>query len=192
VRLDVPALRDALGRREVRAVARRYLVSNGFDGTLTSVGVATGSFLSGVTEGATVVAVALGAAVGLATSGVWSVWEIERAEGRARLRRVERAMLTDLEGTELDRTNRAARVVTALASGIGPVVGALVPVTPFLLEGTVLSMAEATVGAVGVACALLFAFGSYVGSVAGLNPYVAGARMGLAGLVVALVNYLLP
>jgi predicted membrane protein (TIGR00267 family) len=192
VRVDVGAFRDALGRREVRAVARRYLVSNGFDGTLTSVGVATGSFLSGVSEGTTVVAVAVGGAVGLATSGVWSVWEIERAEGRARLRRVERAMLSDLDGTELDRTNRAARVVTAVASGIGPVLGALVPVTPFLFEGTLLSMAEATVASVGVACALLFAFGSYVARVAGLNPYVAGARMGLAGLVVALVNYLLP
>jgi predicted membrane protein (TIGR00267 family) len=101
-------------------------------------------------------------------------------------------MLTDLDGSELDRTNRAARIVTALASGTGPVVGALVPVSPFLFEGTLLSMAEATVAAVAVACALLFAFGSYVARVAGLNPYVAGARMGLAGLVVAVVNYLLP
>lgn len=177
---------------EVGPLSRRYFVSNGFDGALTCVGLVVGALLSGVTEGVTVLRVGLGAAVGLGTSGVWSVWEIERAEGRARLRRVERAMLTDLDGSELDRTNRAARIVTALASGTGPVVGALVPVSPFLFEGTLLSMAEATVAAVAVACALLFAFGSYVARVAGLNPYVAGARMGLAGLVVAVVNYLLP
>jgi predicted membrane protein (TIGR00267 family) len=101
-------------------------------------------------------------------------------------------MLTDLDGTELERTARGARIVTALASGIGPVAGTLLPATPYLLEGSLLSMAEATLAAVALACVLLFAFGSYVGRVAGLNPYLAGARMGLAGLVVALVNYLLP
>jgi predicted membrane protein (TIGR00267 family) len=188
----VDRLRAALRHEEVQSIARRYLVSNGFDGALTSIGVAVGSFLSGVPDGAAVVRIGVGAAVGLGTSGVWSVWEIERAERAADLGRVEQAMLTDLGDTHLDRSARSARAVTAVASGIGPLVGVLLPMVPYLFEGTVFTMATATAAAVGVGVAVLFAFGSYMGGVAGLNPYVTGARMGLAGVVVALVNLLLP
>jgi predicted membrane protein (TIGR00267 family) len=188
-RLD--ELRRAVADDEVRAISRRYLVSNGFDGALTSIGVAVGSFLSGVPTGTAIVKIGLGAAVGLATSGVWSVWEIERAEKRAELATVERAMLRDLSGTRLGREQRAARTVNAVASGLGPVAGVLLPVSPYLLAPTI-GLLWATVAAVGVGVAVLFAFGSYVGATAGLNPIVAGARMGLAGLVVAAVNYLLP
>jgi len=39
---------------------------------------------------------------------VWSVWEIERAETRAEILRLERAMLTDLDDTRVSATNRGA------------------------------------------------------------------------------------
>jgi len=81
------------------SIARRYFISNGFDGILTSVG----AVLSGIPDDATVIGIGLGAAVGLGTSAVWSVWEIERAETRAEIRRIERAMLTDLDDTRIER-----------------------------------------------------------------------------------------
>ncbi|MFB6129894.1 MAG: VIT1/CCC1 transporter family protein [Salinigranum sp.] len=185
-------LRELLSDDEVRSISRRYFISNGFDGTLTSVGVVVGAFLSGVPDGATVVKIALGAAVGLAVSGTWSVWEIERAEKLAELRRIEGAMLADLEGTRPHRRRDRARIVNALMSGLGPVIGVLLPTSPFLLEGSTLSMAEATVAGVAVAVLLLFVFGAYMGRISGQRWYVAGIRMGLAGLVVAVINYLLP
>jgi predicted membrane protein (TIGR00267 family) len=189
---DDGGLRAALGHAEVRSIARRYLVSNGFDGALTSIGVAVGSFLSGVPDGVAIVRIGLGAAVGLGTSGVWSVWEIERAERAADLGRIEQAMLTDLDDTHLDRSARAARAVTAIASGIGPLVGVLLPMVPFLLEGWLVSMPVAAAASVAVGVVVLFGFGSYMGGVAGLNPYVTGVRMGLAGLFVALVTLVTP
>ena len=88
----MPSLRQRLvgllGKRDVLAISRRYFISNGFDGTLTSIGIVVGAVLSGVPDGATVIKVGLGAAVGLGTSAVWSVWEIERAETRAEIRRI--------------------------------------------------------------------------------------------------------
>jgi VIT1/CCC1 family predicted Fe2+/Mn2+ transporter len=39
---------------------------------------------------------------------------------------------------------------------------------------------------------VLGAFGAYMGSISGQRWYVAAARMALAGLVVAVVNVLLP
>jgi predicted membrane protein (TIGR00267 family) len=190
-------LRRLLGDDEVRSISRRYFVSNGFDGALTCIGVVVGALLTGVPDGLAVVKIGLGAAVGLATSGVWSVWEIERAEKAADLQTTEDAMLVDLADTELARDLSGARIVNAAASGLGPVVGVLIPLLPFLVTGgrfdlALLSLRAATVASVSLAVAVLFAFGAYMGSLSRQRWYVAGVRMGLAGVVVAVVNLFLP
>ncbi len=77
-RLD--RIRRVLKKTEVRSLSRRYFIANSFDGVLTSLGVIIGAYLGGVTDGLTVIGICLGAAIGLGTSGIWSVWEIERAE----------------------------------------------------------------------------------------------------------------
>jgi predicted membrane protein (TIGR00267 family) len=192
VKLDRRLLRELLQEEDVRSISRRYFVSNGFDGTLTSIGVVVGAVLSGVPDGVTVVKIGAGAAIGLSTSGVWSVWEIERAEKRAELLRVERAMLTDLSETRLQRRRTGARVINALMSGLGPLIGVLFPLLPFLLEGAYLTMLQAAVVGVAVGSGVLFAFGAYLGSISAQQWYVAGLRMGLAGVVVAGLNLLLP
>ncbi|WP_254663464.1 VIT1/CCC1 transporter family protein [Haladaptatus sp. W1] len=179
-------------KEDVRSISRRYFISNGFDGTLTSIGIAIGSFLSGVPNGITVFKIGVGAAIGLSTSGVWSVWEIERAEKRAKRRQIERAMLRDLEATRMHREQRGARVINASLSGLGPLIGVLLPITPFLFVDTSLTLFAATVLAVAIGVALLFVFGAYMGSISDQNWYVAGVRMALAGVIVALLNFVLP
>ncbi|MFC7138151.1 VIT1/CCC1 transporter family protein [Halobaculum litoreum] len=190
--LTPASIRRALARPSVRAIARRYLVSNGFDGTLTGVGIAVGAVLSGIPDGALVVRIGLSAAVGLCTSAVWSVWEIERAETRAEIHRLEAAMLVDLDDTRIEHEQHAGRLVHAIASGLGPLVGVLVPMAPFLLVGESLAMVEAGVASVALGVCVLGVFGAYMGSISGQRWYVAAARMGLAGLVVAGINVLLP
>lgn len=177
---------------ETKSISRRYFVSNGFDGTLTCVGIIVGAVLSGIPDGLTVVKIGLGAAIGLGTSAVWSVWEIERAETRADIRRMERAMLTDLDDTRIERSARRARIIHATASGLGPMIGILLPLGPFFFEGQVFSMPEAGVVGVGLGIAILGTFGAYMGSVSGHRWYVSALRMALAGLVVAVINLFLP
>ena len=186
------SLESLLEGEEVRSISRRYFISNGFDGTLTAIGVVVGAYLSGVSDGITVVMIGLGAAIGLGTSGVWSVWEIERAEKQADLLRIEEAMLTDLGETELKERQRSARVVNAVASGIGPIIGILLPLGPFLAHDVLFTLLEATIVAVGIGVTVLFVFGAYLGSISKQNWIVAGIRMGLAGLVVAVLNIFLP
>ncbi|HKJ57830.1 MAG TPA: VIT1/CCC1 transporter family protein, partial [Halobacteriales archaeon] len=113
-------------------------------------------------------------------------------EKRAEIKTLERAMLTDLDDTKLMQRKEGARLVNAAFSGVGPLIGILLPMTPFLFAGPLMSVAEAAMVSVGVAVLLLFIFGAYMGAVAELNPYVSGLRMGLAGLVVAAINWLLP
>jgi len=185
-------LRRLLGKEDVLAISRRYFISNGFDGTLTCIGIIVGAVLSGVSDGSTVIKIGLGAAVGLGTSAVWSVWEIERAETRAEIRRIERAMLKDLDDTRVQRDQSGARFVHAMMSGLGPLIGVLIPLTPFVVAGTVVTMVEAALISVGLGIGVLGAFGAYMGSISGQRWYVAAARMGLAGLVVAILNLFLP
>ena len=186
------SLRTLLRKEDVRAISRRYFVSNGFDGTLTCIGVVIGAVLSGVPDGLTVIKIGLGAAIGLGTSAVWSVWEIERAETKAEILRMERAMLADLDDTRIEHQHRGERLLHAIMSGLGPTIGIVIPLSPFLLEGSILTMTEAAVGAVVLGVGILSAFGAYMGSISGQRWYVSAVRMGAAGLVVAALNFVLP
>jgi predicted membrane protein (TIGR00267 family) len=189
---DSEPLLDRIRTASIGPIARRYFVSNGFDGALTGVGVTVGAYLSGIEDGLTVISLGLGAAVGLTTSGVWSVWEIERAEMRAEIQETEEAMLTDLSDTEVEREKMSNQVVNALMSGLGPLLGLLSTLLPFLLVGTVLSMLQATLVSVAVSVGVLFTFGAYMASISRQRWYVAGIRMGLAGIVVAIINVFIP
>ncbi|WP_049997400.1 VIT1/CCC1 transporter family protein [Halococcus sediminicola] len=189
---DDDSLADRVDTGMVGPIARRYFVSNGFDGALTGVGVTVGAYLSGISDGLTVVSLGLAAAVGLTTSGVWSVWEIERAEMRAEIQETEDAMLADLSGTRVEREKMSNQVVNALMSGLGPLLGLVVPLLPFLLEDTVLSLLQATLASVAMAVGVLFTFGAYMASISRQKWYIAGIRMGLAGIVVAVINVFLP
>lgn len=174
------------------AMSRRYFVSNGFDGTLTGIGVAVGAYLSGVPTGLLAIKIGLGAAVGLGTSGVWSVWEIERAERRIERKELEAHMLESLEDTRIADRHADTRRVNAALSGLGPIIGVLVPMSAYLLEPAALTMLEATLLSIGLGVALLFVFGAFLGDLSGQRWYVAGLRMGVAGVVVAAINLLLP
>lgn len=189
---DDDSLADRVDTDMVGPIARRYFVSNGFDGALTGVGVTVGAYLSGISDGLTVVSLGLAAAVGLTTSGVWSVWEIERAEMRAEIQETEEAMLADLSDTRVEREKMENQVVNALMSGLGPLLGLVIPLLPFLLEGTVFTLLQATLASVAMAVGVLFTFGAYMASISRQKWYIAGIRMGLAGIVVAVINVFLP
>jgi predicted membrane protein (TIGR00267 family) len=72
------------------------------------------------------------------------------------------------------------------------VIGVLIPVLPFLFEGLFLTMFQATVASVALAVLLLGAFGAYMAKISRQRMLWAAARMGLAGLVVAFLNIILP
>ena len=189
-RLD--GLRRVFADDEVRALSRRYFVANGFDGTLTSIGVVVGAYLSGIGDGLTVIAIGLGAAVGLGTSGVWSVWEIERAETSRERNEIENSMLITLADTRLARDHRTEQAIHASAAAAGPVIGVVVVLSPFLLEGVIFTTFQALLAAIALGILLLAAVGAYMGSISKQRWYVAAIRMGLAGVVVAGISVLLP
>lgn len=192
VRERLAGIRRVFAKEDVRALSRRYFVANSFDGTLTSIGVVIGAFLAGTADGLAIVGIGLGAAVGLGTSGIWSVWEIERAETSRERDQIESAMLTDLEGTQYSRDLRNEQIVLALSAAIGPVLSILITLIPFLFEPLFLSMLQAVLLSISFGVLLLAFIGAYMGLISKQRWYVAAIRMGLAGLVVAAITVFLP
>lgn len=186
------AVRRVLGKEEVRSLARRYFIANGFDGTLTTIGIVVGAVLSGITDGGAVIAIGLGAAVGLGTSGVWSVWEIERAEASRERERLEADMLTDLGDTRIVRDLRTSQLILATASATGPVLAVLLMLVPFLLVETAYDTATGALLSIGIGILLLASVGAYMGSISRQRWYVAAVRMALAGVVVTVISVVLP
>lgn len=186
------AFRRVIAKAEVRALARRYFIANGFDGTLTCIGIVVGAYLSGMTDGRAVIAIGLGGAAGLGTSGIWSVYEIERAETKRKQAELEHSMLTTLEDTQLSRDLKYERTFLAIASATGPVMAMLLSLVPFLFVTDTFSMFHATVTSVGIGISLLSLAGVYLGSISKQRWYVAALRMAIAGLVVTAISLLLP
>lgn len=185
-------LRRVLDKDRVQSLSRRYFVANAFDGTLTSIGIIVGGYLSGIDEGATMVAIGLGAAVGLGTSGIWSVWEIERAETSREREQLEQAMLTSLDDTRLERDHRYTQFVLALAAGTGPVLAIFLTLLPFLVVDIAITFTTAVLASIGLGILLLGTIGAYMGAISRQRWYVAAVRMALAGLVVAIISIFLP
>ncbi|MFB6187095.1 MAG: hypothetical protein ABEI86_09550, partial [Halobacteriaceae archaeon] len=83
-----------------------------------------------------------------------------------------------------------ARKINAIMSGIGPILGVILSISPFLLEGVFLNPLQSTILGIAIGVSLLFVFGAYLADISEQNWVVAGIRMGLAGLVVAAINIL--
>ena len=78
-------------------IARRYFVKNGFDGSMTMLGIIVGAWIVNVTRPEIVVTAGLGACLAMGISGVSGAYMIERAERKRDLKNLESAMMTKLD-----------------------------------------------------------------------------------------------
>lgn len=190
--IAIESVQRVFAKDEIRSLARRYFVANGFDGTLTTIGVVIGAVMSGITDGRAVIAIGLGAAVGLGTSGIWSIWEIERAETSREREELEQSMLVDLEDTRITRDLRVGQVLLALAAASGPVIAVVLMLIPFLFVDIAYGVMVGALLSIALGVLLLGGVGAYMGLISRQRWYVAAIRMGLAGIVVAVISILLP
>jgi len=169
-------------------IARRYFVIGAFDGALTILGIIVGAVASGVgeSEKAIVLTASISAAIALAVSSAVGAFEAERVEKKLDIRSLERAMLTRLS-EEHKGAFRFAAYTSALVHGVAPLIAALPPLVPFLLLPT----GEAAIAAVVVTLLFLFAMGAYLGSLVRERMVYTGLRFIGAGLVTALILWLL-
>ena len=172
---------------------RRYFINTLFDSTFVVLGIVSATVVTagtpiGVTLGAMAAACI---AIGI-SSGV-SVYEAERLEAGIRMAKIERAMLSELRDTHIDRTLRVYRALVALVNFSAPLLVFVITAMPFLLHVAfgVPSLSQASEISILMAGVLVFIAGFALGRVAGRSAIRQGLRMTIAALATFILLVLL-
>jgi len=169
-------------------IARRYFVTNGFDGALTMLGLTMGFYTSGNVSIPVMLSACLGAAIALAMSGLTSAYISESAEKKKELRDLERALVANLDETEYGKAARFVPVVIAAINGLAPLLISLFIIIPLWWAQFELPMPLGPLEAsIGLAFFTIFLLGVFLGKVSGIFWLWTGLRT----LVIALITSLI-
>ena len=169
------------------AIARRYFFKNGFDGSMTMLGIVVGAWIADVSSPLIIVAAGLGACLAMGVSGLFGAYMTEKAERERSLKELEESIHND--------ASNFVSVYAAIIDGLSPALTAIVSLIPFLLSMTgLLAIREAYPVSLALTLVMLFSLGLYLGKTAKANLrrrllYAAG--MVAAGLIVATVVLIL-
>ncbi len=150
------------------SIARRYFITNGFDGVLTMLGLLMGFRVSGAQSLELMISACLGGAVALFMSGLTSAYISESAEKENELHKLEQSMLTSLEDSTHAEAARLIPCLIALVNGFSPLLLALLILTPlFLAQQQLLAGLPPLDTALAIALLLTFLLGVFLGRVSG-------------------------
>ncbi|RLG48548.1 MAG: hypothetical protein DRO06_01130 [Thermoproteota archaeon] len=177
---------------EIGEIARRYAVTNAFDGVLTMLGVLVGGFLYGTKDLSVLVSAGFGGTVAMMVSGAFGTYLTERAERKYELKEMEAAVLVDLDESMLAKAQTLAAALTAIVSGLAPATASLLILTPLILAPSVgLDARTAFTASVVTTLALLFTLGVFLGAISRESKLAYGMAMVLMGLAIVGINIVL-
>jgi hypothetical protein len=153
---------------EMGPIARRYFVKNGFDGSMTMLGIIVGAWVVNVTQPEIIVTAGLGACIAMGISGVSGAYMTERAERKRNLKSLETAMMTKLDDS----------VITDAT-------------TFFLLLNGLIAVQSAYMSSLVVTLATLFMLGIYLGKIAKENALLYGIQTLIAGVATVAIALML-
>ncbi|MHA2311498.1 MAG: hypothetical protein ACXADF_08370 [Candidatus Thorarchaeota archaeon] len=178
-------------------IARRYLAMNAFDGALTMLGIILGGLITMQTTNPDVVfdallLAAVGTSVAMAVSGFSGSYLAESAERDREVEEMGKAMLSDMSNSMYAKATRTTSAVVAIVDGLAPSIAAFIIITPLLLVPSgILSVYAAFYIAIFVCMGLLFALGIFLGIISRKNIWIYGAKTLLAGIVTAILLYII-
>ena len=173
-------------------IARRYFVKNGFDGSMTMLGIIVGYWISNFTQPEIVVTTGLAACLAMGISGVSGAYMTERAERKRDLKNLECAMITKLDDSVINDATRFVSFYAALVDGGSPIVTALVSLSPFFLAlHGLIAIENAYLPALAVTLVTLFLLGIYLGKIAKENVLLYGIQTLVAGVATVAISMLL-
>ena len=184
-------LREYSDIASIGEIARRYFAMNAFDGVLTIIGVLMGNYTAHVRDPTIVIVTGFSTSIAMGISGLWGAYLTESAERKRELEDLESRTLTDLSETKIGRASRAAVVVVALVDGLAPFLAALVVLLPFFFSGLLADIVLSYYVSLGMALAVLFALGAFLGKVSKENLVISGLKMIGAGVLSMVLSYLL-
>jgi len=167
---------------DLTSISRRYFVIGYFDGVLTIMGLIVGAHLSGVVSRNFIIGAGFATALALGISSGFGAYEAEIIEQSIRKREIERAMLSEVGGI-IESAHRVAIYFSTFVHAIAPLIGAIVPLTPYFI----LPLDFAYYNALTLGFASLFAVGFTFGKISKENVILAGLKFVLAGLITLIV-----
>jgi len=170
-------LKRILRYSESAEYPRRYAVMNAFDGVITILGIILGSKLLGSAEPGQIVAASVGALIAMGVSGASGTYITEMAEQERKIKELQDAMLTNLEGTILVKAHREAALISALVDSAAAIFAGLLAVAPYFLTvaGYIPDVA-AFYSSLIISLSLLFTLGVFLGRVAGRSLLFSGLK----------------
>ena len=116
--------------KRAEGIARRYFITNGFDGALTMLGLMVGFASSENVDISIAITACLGASIALFMSGLSSAYLSETAERKKELQDLEGALLSDLSKSDYGKASRYVPVLVALVNGLSPLLITLLIISP--------------------------------------------------------------
>ncbi len=173
-------------------IARRYFIKNGFDGSMTVLGIVVGSWAVGVARPEIIITAGLGAVLAMGVSGLFGAYMTEKAERKNQLQRLEAAMLTDLSNSIHSEASNFASVYAAVIDSTSPMLTAVISLIPFIFaEIGMLAIHDAYITSLILTLATLFSLGLYLGKIAKENIFLYGIQTVAFGLLIVGVIFLL-
>jgi predicted membrane protein (TIGR00267 family) len=177
---------------EADEIARRYFVMNAFDGSLTMLGIIIGTFLANVHEPRIVIGAGVGASLAMGMSGFFGTYMTERAERTRALKKLERAMVTNLDETVWDDASTFVSIWTAAVDGLSPALAAIVAVIPFILAQIgIMDFYSALSASLVLIAVTLFLLGAFLGKISEESIPLNGIRMLLVGVLTGFFVWLI-
>jgi len=181
-------INDYIELTEAGEIIRRYFVMNAFDGALTMLGFVVGVFVSGYIDPKIILSAGMSASFAMGVSGFVGALITEKAERERKVKELEKAMFTELEGSIIEKASLMAVVLAALTDSFAPAMAALICASPFIFsEIGLLSPIVATFVSIIITLVLVFLLGMYLGKISGGGALIYGIYMLTAGLVVSLI-----
>ena len=176
----------------VSDIARRYFAMNGFDGSMTVLGVILGAWITGVKDPKIIVMTGFGACLAMGISGFFGAYVTEKAERRRQLKELEESMLEDLDDSLYRNASEFAPALTAIIDGLSPALTAAISLVPFIFSMFgIIPIFNSYVASFILTSLTLFSMGTYLGRVARENIWLYGIQMLMAGLVITIILFLL-
>ena len=184
----IAQLRFLLQLTHGHRIARRYFVTNGFDGALTMLGLTTGFYAADHVATPVVISACLGGAIALTVSGLSSAYVSESAEREKELKELEQAVAADLQHTAHGQAARWVPGVIATVNGLAPLLIALFIMTPLWLSQAGVNLPlTALESSMVLAFVALFLLGAFLGTVSGRFWLWTGLRTLVIGLLTAAI-----
>ncbi|MCZ2808505.1 MAG: VIT1/CCC1 transporter family protein [Candidatus Bathyarchaeota archaeon] len=177
---------------EMGPIARRYFVKNGFDGSMTMLGIIVGASVVNVTQPEIVVTAGLGACLAMGISGLFGAYMTEKAERKRDVKNLENAMMTKLDDSVITDASSFVSFYAAIVDGGSPILTALISLSPFILALYGLIVVEsAYLISLIVTLVTLFTLGMYLGKIAKENALLYGIQTLVAGVITIVIALLL-